>query len=96
MQNHSYKEENLMNRRHTLIKANRYMMVDRPRNRHLLLIICLFMTTDTRNCSDNFSRSISSTPVGTTEIENKSKNIGWNTDRTVLVAEIENRTDAIG
>jgi hypothetical protein len=54
------------------------------------------MTTDIRNCSGNFSRSISSTPVGTTEIENKSKNISWNTDGTVLVAEIENRTDIIG
>jgi hypothetical protein len=54
------------------------------------------MTTDIRNCSGNFSRSISSTTVGTTEIENKSKSISWNTDGTVLVAEIENRTDGIG
>ena len=72
------------------------MMVDRPRYRNLLLIICSFMTTDIRNCSGNFSRSISSTTVGTTEIENKSKRISWNTDGTVLVAEIENRTDGIG
>ena len=72
------------------------MMVDLPRYSNLLLIICLFMATDIRNCSDNFSRTISSTPVGTTEIEIKSKSIGWNTDGTLSVAEIENRTDAIG
>ena len=72
------------------------MMVDRLRYRNLLLIICLFMTTDIGNCSGNFSRSMSLTPVGTTEIENKSKTIGWNTDGTASVAKLENRTDVIG
>ena len=72
------------------------MMVDRPRYRNLLLIICLFMTTDIRNCSVNFSKSISSTPVGITEIENKGYSIGRNTDGAVSVTEIENKTDAIG
>ena len=60
-----------MNRRHALIKPNRKVMVDRLMYRYLLLIICLFMTTDIINCSGNFSRSMSLTPVGTTEIENK-------------------------
>ena len=72
------------------------MMVDQLMHRNLLLIICLFMTTDIRNCSGNFSRSMSSTPVGTTEIEIKSKTIGWNTDGTASVAKLENMTDAIG
>ena len=72
------------------------MMIDRLRYRNLLLIICLFMTTDIGTCSGNFSRSMSLTPVGTTEIENKSKTIGWNTDGTASVAKLENRTDVIG
>jgi hypothetical protein len=66
-----------MNRRHALIKPNRKVMVDRLMYRYLLLIICLFMTTDIINCSGNFSRSTSSRPFGTTEIENKSKSIDW-------------------
>ena len=70
------------------------MMVDRLMYRNLLLIICLFMTTDIRNCSGNFSRSIS-TQIGTTEIEIKSKSIGWITDGTASVAKLENRTDDI-
>jgi hypothetical protein len=54
------------------------------------------MITDIRNCSGNFSRSISSTPVGTTEIKNKPDAIACNTDETVSVAEIENKGDVIG
>jgi hypothetical protein len=71
-------------------------MVDRPRCTLLLLIICLFTITDIRNCSGNFSRSISSTPVGTTEIKNTPDAIACNTDETVSVAEIENKGDVIG
>ena len=71
------------------------MMVDRLMYRNLLLIICLFMTTDIRNCSGNFSRSMSSTQIGTTEIEIKSKSIGWITDGTASVAKLENRTNDI-
>jgi hypothetical protein len=52
------------------------------------------MITDIRNYSGNFSSSISSTPVGTTEIKNKPDAIACNTDETVSVAEIENKGDA--
>jgi hypothetical protein len=54
------------------------------------------MITDIINCSGNISRSISSTPVGTTEIKNKPDAIACNTDETVSVAEIENKGDAVG